>query len=125
MEVKSGQQRQWEPVGKVGPYKQFQISEEVEDIEDIIDNPAKFHQKLLQNGIIDSEYLEFLNELDETANKEAQNIEHVERYFTEEIEKLKTFYETQINDLREESAQIISSLQSDNEELQEKYEKLS
>ena len=125
MEVKSNQQRQSEFSNKVGIYKQFQISEEVEDIEDIIDDPVKFHQKLLQNGILDSEYLEFLNELDETANNEAQNIEHVEKYFTAEIDKLKAYYETQIHEIREESTQIITTLQSENEELQEKLEKLS
>jgi len=37
-----------------------------DDIEDIIDNPAKFHQKLLETGIVDSDYLDFLNELDQT-----------------------------------------------------------
>lgn len=97
----------------------------VEHMDNLLNNPAKFHQKLLQSGVVNSDYIEFLNELDASSKQESQNIDMVEKYFTAEIEKLKMFYEEQIQEVREESAQALNSLQSDNETLREKCELLS
>jgi hypothetical protein len=98
--------------------------DDIEEIEDIIDDPVKFHQKLIENSIIDSDYLEFLNELEESGKTEAENIDHVEKYFTAEIEKLKEFYETQIQQVKEETSQAVESLKNENAELKQKIDDL-
>jgi len=89
-------------------------------IEDVLEDPVKLHQKLLQNGVIDHDYFEFLTELEESGKYETSNINQVEEYYTKEINRLKAFYETQIQQIKEESEQAISSLQEETQALNEK-----
>lgn len=90
------------------------------EIEDIIEDPVRFHQKLLETGIIDEDYFDFLNELEESGKYEINNVQEVEKYYTSEIEKLKSFYENQIHNIKEESSQAIDSVQEENNTLTEK-----
>ena len=94
--------------------------EEIEEIEDILGDPAKFHRKLLTNGIVDHDYVEFLNELDESGKYETSNIKLVEQYYTKEIDRLKNFYEGQIQQIKEESEHALVALQEENQALSEK-----
>jgi hypothetical protein len=90
------------------------------DIEDIIDDPVKFHQKLLETGVIDEDYFDFLNELEESGKYEITNVQQVEKYYTSEIDNLKTYYENQIQSIKEEGSQTIESLHEENITLTEK-----
>ncbi|CAI2377380.1 unnamed protein product [Moneuplotes crassus] len=91
-----------------------------DDIEDFIGDSERFHRKLLENGIIDPDYAEFLTELDESAKYEKESIQKADQYYAKEIERIKNFYEDQLQQIREESEQAINSLQGENQTLDEK-----
>ena len=73
---------------------------EDEPIEDIINDPIKFQQKLLQNGIVDELFLDFLNEIDESGKPEEDAVEDTQKFITNEIERVKQNYENRISQLQ-------------------------
>ena len=73
---------------------------EDEPIEDIINDPIKFQQKLLQNGIVDELFLDFLNEINESGKLEDGIVEDTQQFITNEIERVKKNYENRLAQLQ-------------------------
>ncbi|CAI2377727.1 unnamed protein product [Moneuplotes crassus] len=91
-----------------------------DDIEDIIDDPARFHRKLLECGIIDPDYAEFLTELNHTGKYEKDSHQRADQYYMKELDRVKYYYESQTQNFREDTEQAMNKLQEENQTLYEK-----
>jgi len=92
--------------------------------DNIIQDSEKFKEKLLQNGIIDKLFLNFLNDLEDSGKNEEDSINNAQQFFNGEIERVKQNYELRIEQIRQESESILKQYEINIEQLQQRCQEL-
>lgn len=95
-----------------------------ESLEHIMNDPERFQQKLLENGIVDQMFIDFLNEIDESGKTDQGAINQAQVFIDGEIERVKQSCENRIQQLKLENQITLKEYDSTIVDLQNRIQEL-